>query len=215
MLVWRPTVTGRDTPTLAMFAIMPHVSAKKRTKGPDRATLYPMTDLIPAWIDGSLLPAEKLEVHRRGLKHKAVSVFVMRGDEVLIQRRALSKYHTPGLWANTCCTHPLWDEAPEDCAVRRLREELGITGLAVLHRDQIEYRAKVGGGMTEHEVVDLFTANASESMDVVPNPAEVMDVRWIGLETMAAETRDNPGSYTPWLRIYLAQHRSRIFGSRA
>ena len=86
--------------------------------------------MIPAWVDGKLTPVEKLEVHQRGLRHKAVSVFVMDGpDKVLIQRRALGKYHTPGLWANTCCTHPLWNETAADCAVRRLREELGITGL--------------------------------------------------------------------------------------
>ena len=66
-----------------------------------------MSEYIPAWIDGVLTPVEKLEVHQRGLRHKAVSVFVMDGDNVLLQRRALGKYHTPGLWANTCCTHPM------------------------------------------------------------------------------------------------------------
>lgn len=64
--------------------------------------------MIPAWIDGSLTPVEKLDAHLRGLRHKAVSVFVMAQDALLIQRRALGKYHTPGLWANTCCTHPNW-----------------------------------------------------------------------------------------------------------
>ncbi len=72
-----------------------------------------MTIMIPAWVNGTLQPVEKLEAHERGLKHKAVSVFVTRGDDVLIQRRALGKYHTPGLWANTCCTHPNWDEVVE------------------------------------------------------------------------------------------------------
>ena len=65
-----------------------------------------MTVLIPAWVNEALTPVEKLEVHQRGLRHKAVSVFVMRNNETLIQRRALEKYHTPGLWANACCTHP-------------------------------------------------------------------------------------------------------------
>ena len=64
--------------------------------------------MIPAWIDGELAPVDKLEAHERGLKHKAVSVFVVRGMDILIQRRAMGKYHTPGLWANTCCTHPDW-----------------------------------------------------------------------------------------------------------
>lgn len=117
-----------------------------------------MTIQIPAWIDGTLTPVEKLEVHQRGLRHKAVSVFVLCGEELLLQRRALSKYHTPGLWANTCCTHPEWDETAEVCAERRLNEELGITGLRCEFRDQIEYRADVGAGLIEHEVVDVFIA---------------------------------------------------------
>ena len=71
-----------------------------------------MTQLIPAWVDGDLVPLDKLDVHRRGLRHPAVSVFLLDGDRFLIQRRALGKYHTPGLWANACCTHPLWGEAP-------------------------------------------------------------------------------------------------------
>jgi isopentenyl-diphosphate delta-isomerase type 1 len=119
-----------------------------------------MTDMIPAWVDGKLTPVEKLEVHRRGLRHKAVSVFVMARDKVLIQRRALTKYHTPGLWANTCCTHPLWNESAADCAVRRLDEELGITGLYPSFRDQVEYRAGGRRRAVEHEVVDIFIADA-------------------------------------------------------
>ena len=105
-------------------------------------------DMIPAWVEGGLVPVEKIEVHRRGLLHKAVSVFVLCGEAVLIQRRALGKYHTPGLWANTCCTHPHWGEAPEACAHRRLRQELGLEGLDLEHRDQVTYRADVGGGLT-------------------------------------------------------------------
>ena len=88
-----------------------------------------MTVLIPAWVNGALTPVEKLEVHQRGLRHKAVSIFVMRNNETLIQRRALEKYHTPGLWANACCTHPYWDEPAPATAKRRLKEELGIVGL--------------------------------------------------------------------------------------
>ncbi|MEM6824413.1 MAG: isopentenyl-diphosphate delta-isomerase [Pseudomonadota bacterium] len=171
-----------------------------------------MTQMIPAWVNGQLIPEEKLEVHRLGLRHKAVSVFVMRGESVLIQRRALSKYHTPGLWANTCCTHPLWEEASIDCAIRRLREELGITGLYPAHRDRVEYRADVGNGLTEHEVVDLFLADAPDGMIMVPNPDEVMDTRWVDLYDLTAETRRWPERFTPWLRIYLAEHQDRIFG---
>jgi isopentenyl-diphosphate delta-isomerase len=172
-----------------------------------------MTDMIPAWVEGRLTPVEKLEVHRRGLRHKAVSVFVMSGDKVLIQRRALSKYHTPGLWANTCCTHPLWNEAAIDCAVRRLSEELGITGLYPSFRDQVEYRAAVGGGLIEHEVVDIFIADAPATLKVTPDPGEVAEIRWIDLYDLAAEVQRWPERFTPWLRIYLDEHKDRIFGT--
>jgi isopentenyl-diphosphate Delta-isomerase len=103
------------------------------------------TALIPAWENGRLQPMDKLDVHRRGLRHMAVSVFVMAGRQVLIQQRALGKYHTPGLWANTCCTHPHWGEDAATCAQRRMREELGIVGLSVAAAGQVEYRADVGG----------------------------------------------------------------------
>lgn len=174
-----------------------------------------MRDFVPAWVDGTLSPVEKLEAHQRGLKHKAVSVFVMRGTEVLIQQRALTKYHTPGLWANTCCTHPLWDESPVDCAVRRLNEELGITGLYPAHRDRIEYRADVGGGLIEHEVVDIFITEATKTLVVAPNPDEVADTKWIDLFDLKAEAQRRPEEFTPWLRIYLQEHSDRIFGSLA
>lgn len=173
-----------------------------------------MTDMIPAWVNGTLTPVEKLKVHQKGLRHKAVSVFVMAGDRVLIQRRALSKYHTPGLWANTCCTHPAWNEAALDCAVRRLREELGITGLAPLHRDTVEYRADVGGGLTEHELVEIFLAPAPATLTWDLNPNEVEAVRWITLPALAAEVAATPALFTPWLRIYLDRHRDTIFGPR-
>lgn len=173
-----------------------------------------MTDMIPAWVDGTLTPVDKLQVHRLGLRHKAVSVFVLAGERVLIQRRAAGKYHTPGLWANTCCTHPHWDEPAADCATRRLREELGIDGLALSAAETVEYRADVGNGMTEHELVEIFVAEAPDDLSVSPAPAEVSAVRWIALRDLLDEVEDAPDRFTPWLRIYLADHRDRIFGRR-
>ena len=171
-----------------------------------------MSIMIPAWVDGTLTPVDKLEAHRKGLRHKAVSVFVLRGRDVLLQRRALGKYHTPGLWTNTCCTHPHWDEPPAICATRRLEEELGITGLIPEHRHHLEYRAEVGGGLIEHEVVDVYVADATESMNVTPDPDEVMDTRWIDCHDLMADVRRHPERFTPWLRIYLSDHADVIFG---
>ena len=164
-----------------------------------------MSEMIPAWVNGTLTQVEKLEVHQRGLRHKAVSVFVMRGREVLLQRRAMGKYHTPGLWANTCCTHPRWGESDLACAARRLHEELGISGLALQRSGGIEYRADVGGGLTEHEVVEVFSAQAPAHLVTQPDPDEVMQTRWITLEALEDEVQATPEKFTPWLRIYLAE----------
>lgn len=170
-------------------------------------------DMIPAWVAGELQPVEKLDVHLRGLRHKAVSVFVMRRGETLIQQRALTKYHTPGLWANTCCTHPLWGETASICAVRRLEEELGITGLYPHHRDRVEYRADVGNDLIEHEVVEIFVAEAGPDLSILPNPSEVAAVRWVNLYDLCAEVERHPSLFTPWLRIYLRDHKDAIFGA--
>ncbi len=171
------------------------------------------TAMIPAWADGLLQPVDKLEVHRRGLKHPAVSVFVIAGRQVLIQQRAAAKYHTPGLWANSCCTHPAWGEDFAACALRRLHQELGITGLSVAKAGQVEYRADVGGGLTEHEVVEVFVAEADTGLRLAPDPAEVSATRWVDLYDLVAETRRWPDRFTPWLRIYLADHMDLIFGA--
>ena len=164
-------------------------------------------DLIPAWDEtGALRPMDKLEVHRRGLRHKAISVFVLAGDEVLIQQRAAGKYHTPGLWANTCCTHPHWGEDDLACAHRRLEQELGISGLILTPLRDIEYRADVGNGLVEHEMVRIFVARAPRELAVKANLDEVQATTWVDLQDLATQVRHDPLSYTPWLRIYLDRH---------
>jgi isopentenyl-diphosphate delta-isomerase len=165
-----------------------------------------MSALIPAWVGGVLTPVDKMAVHRRGLRHKAISVFVMRAGQILLQRRALGKYHTPGLWANTCCTHPHWGEDDLTCATRRLDEELGIRDLTLREVREIEYRADVGADMVEHEVVRLFVAEAPAGMAPEPNPDEVCDTRWIDAAALKAELARWPERFTPWLRIYMRDH---------
>ncbi len=174
-----------------------------------------VSQTIPAWVEGEMTAVDKLEVHRRGLRHPAISVFVMRGRRTLLQRRALGKYHTPGLWANTVCTHPHWGETMAACAARRLREELGVEGLSLSPREPVEYRADVGGGLIEHEVVSLFVADAGPSLRLSPDPTEVMDLRWVDLDALCVEVAADPTAFTPWLRIYLAEHAGRIFGAAA
>ncbi|MFT3974293.1 MAG: NUDIX domain-containing protein [Amaricoccus sp.] len=174
-------------------------------------------DLIPAWTLSGLAPVPKLEVHRRGLLHPAVSVFLVTGTgteaRTLIQRRAAGKYHSGLLWANACCTHPRWGEAPLDCAHRRLREELGVSGLALDWRERLTYRAEVGESLVEHEEVDVFVAHCPAEPALAPDPAEVADVRWIGLAALAGEIAAAPTDFAPWLRIYLDGHAGQIFGT--
>ncbi len=169
-----------------------------------------MDTRIPAWLDGTLQPLDKLDVHQRGLRHPAVSVFVVGPKGVLLQRRAASKYHTPGLWANTCCTHPYWGEAAADCAIRRLEQELGIRGVPLEWREQVEYRADVGGGLTEHEVVEVFVGHGEPQL--TPNPDEVWETAWMGMVELEYALHNEPERFTPWLRIYLAEHKDAIFG---
>mgnify|MGYP000023304559 FL=1 len=174
-----------------------------------------MSIMIPTWVDGTLTPVEKLEAHQKGLRHKAISVFLMRDDHVLLQRRALSKYHTPGLWANTCCTHPYWGENALDCATRRLAEELGLFEVSLTFKDTVEYRADVGNGLIEHEVVDIFIGELAKGFEPNPAPDEVMDTIWQPLGTLADEVMARPKSFTPWLQIYLREHAAKIFGEAA
>lgn len=171
-----------------------------------------MSIMIPAWVDGTLIPVEKLEAHQRGLRHKAVSVFIIRNGEVLLQQRAMGKYHTPGLWANTCCTHPDWGEDPAACAARRLDEELGLTGIPLEHRHHLEYRAEVGSGLIEHEVVDVYVGYAPENVECAANPQEVMATKWSDASDLRAALSKYPDHFTPWLCIYMTEHADKIFG---
>lgn len=168
-------------------------------------------ELIPAWVNGQLRPVEKLEVHQRGLRHKAISVFVLHRGRILLQQRALSKYHSPGLWANTCCTHPHWGEASEACAIRRLREELGIEGLPLTRRGEVEYRADVGQGLIEHELVQIYVAEAPADLVLDPTPAEVAQVAWMDMAELDRAMVERRGDFTAWLKIYLDEHRDMIF----
>lgn len=155
--------------------------------------------------DGSLYPIEKLAAHRAGRLHMAISAFVFCGDELLIQRRALGKYHCGGQWANTCCTHPNWGESVESAAVRRLNEELGFT-LPLRRMRVVEYRATVGHGLIEHERVHMFVGRADRNtLQVNADPDEVSEVRWATADTLRAEIETSPQAFTPWFRIYLDQ----------
>lgn len=160
---------------------------------------------IPAIAeDGTLYPIEKLEAHQLGALHLAISVFVFSQDgELLIQRRAHDKYHCGGRWANTCCSHPHWGESINDCANRRMQEELGFS-LCLQEVGVVEYRADVGAGLIEHERVHMFCGTAnSHDLTIQPNQNEVAETRWIDIASLRADMQAKPANYAPWFRIYM------------
>ena len=172
---------------------------------------------IPAIADdGTFYPVEKLDAHRRALRHLAISAFVFDGDRLLIQRRADAKYHCGGLWANTVCTHPNWGEEPAACARRRLDEELGITGVPLVQTGISEYRAEVGNGLVEHEVVHMFRGTARAGrLAVHLNPDEVAETRWVTAAALRREIAEHPERFTPWFRIYVERWPDFRFGAAA
>lgn len=145
---------------------------------------------------------EKLEAHQKGLLHRAFSVLLYNeAGEMLIQRRALGKYHTPGLWTNACCSHPREGEEVTAAASRRLREELGIEippeGLQV--KGHFVYMASFDNGLTEHEYDTMVVGHFDGRVENF-NPEEVGAVRWIDMETLKFEIKENPEKFTPWFK---------------
>ena len=173
-----------------------------------------MSETIAAWQDNILCPFDKLEVHKRGLKHPAVSVFIKRENDILLQKRAATKYHSPNLWANTVCTHPHWGENLYDCAIRRLDEELNIKSLDLKFCKKIEYKANVGNNLIEHEVVSVFIAEISKkfNLQIQPNPNEVMSTKWISITSVLQEIEQFPKSFTEWFKIYMKKYSMEILG---
>ncbi|WP_412067112.1 isopentenyl-diphosphate Delta-isomerase [Rubrivirga sp. IMCC43871] len=151
--------------------------------------------------DREIGTAEKLSVHRDGRLHRAVSVFLFDGEgRWLLQRRADGKYHSPGLWSNTACTHPRPGEPPEAAASRRLDEEMGVR-CALRRAFARVYRAELPGPepLVEHELDHVFVGRFDG--EPLPAAAEVSGWRWIEAADLRADLRARPERYTPWFRI--------------
>ena len=141
--------------------------------------------------------APKLEVHRTGLLHRAFSVFLLdREGRVLLQRRADSKYHSPGRWSNTCCGHPRPGESADEGARRRLQEEMGIT-CDLRSAGWFIYKASVGADLIEHELDHLFIGQFDG--EPTPNASEVSDWRWEHPIQIAKDMIARPHRYSAWL----------------
>ncbi len=149
-------------------------------------------------LDEAVGTMGKLEAHQVGALHRAFSVFLFDGQgRVLLQRRAAGKYHSAGLWTNTCCSHPRPDETVQDAAQRRLMEEMGIE-TPVEHCFSFLYKASFENGLHEHELDHVFFGTWSGPAH--PHPEEADDWKYMSLDELDSDMRSNPERYTIWLR---------------
>jgi isopentenyl-diphosphate delta-isomerase len=149
--------------------------------------------------DRELGAGEKLQVHLAGTLHRAFSVFVFdRRRRLLMQKRAREKYHSAGLWSNTACGHPRPGEATAEAARRRLREEMGFD-CHLREAFEFVYRAELEGALVEHEYDHVFVG--THEGEPAPDPSEVEDWRWVGMDELRRGLREEPQRYSYWLKL--------------
>ena len=141
----------------------------------------------------------KLEAHQKGVLHRAFSVFIFNNKyELLLQKRSFSKYHSGGLWTNTCCSHPREDEDILDAANRRLIEEMGIeTSLRKVY--EFTYKAELDNDLIEHEFDHVFYGVYNEDPSI--NKDEADGFKWIDMDSLNEDIKSNGDIYTVWFKI--------------
>ncbi len=153
---------------------------------------------------------DKMFVHLNGWQHYAFSIFVFNSNfELLLQQRSSSKYHSGGLWTNTCCSHPLETEIKlvEKEALVRLTEEMGFT-CPIDYSFTFEYIANCGNNLIENEIDFVFVGFSDQIP--VPNPEEVQSFKWISLPKLKEEINNKPSEFTEWLKIIINQNYSTL-----
>ncbi len=141
----------------------------------------------------------KLEAHEKGVLHRAFSVFIFNEKkELMLQQRALSKYHSPGLWTNTCCSHQRDGETSLEAGARRLEEEMGFS-VPLKETTSFIYRAPFDNGLTEHELDHILIGDFNGEPQI--NESEVANWKWMPLEDVRADIGKNPDLYTAWFKI--------------
>lgn len=141
----------------------------------------------------------KAGAHKMPRLHRAFSVFLYHGDQVLIQQRARHKYHSGGLWANTCCSHPRPGEVLEDCVKQRLWEETGVAHNNLRWHHDFIYFAKFAEDLYEYEYDHVFIGEYDGPYTA--NLEEVEELRWVGVSDLRRDLVENPEKYTPWFLI--------------
>ena len=150
----------------------------------------------------------KLEAHEKAVLHRAFSVFVFNSKgELMIQQRAASKYHSPTLWTNTCCSHPRDNETYEQAAHRRLEEEMGFD-CELDYKFNFIYKAHLENDLIEHELDHVFIGTFDDEPKL--NPDEVMAYRWVELDDLKKDMEKNPQNYTAWFKIIFEHYVSYI-----
>ncbi len=152
---------------------------------------------------------DKMQAHENGLLHRAFSVFLFNEKgEVLLQKRAAEKYHSPNQWTNAVCSHPRDGETYLEGAQRRLKEELGIEAMELTPKFHFIYKADVGGNLWEHELDHVFTGNYDGNFSL--NEEEVSEIRYITMEALDQEMESNPENFTEWFKIILGEYKDRL-----
>lgn len=142
---------------------------------------------------------EKFEAHKKGVLHEAYSIFLIKDDKMLIQKRAKSKYHSGGLWSNACCSHPQLYENIFDNIKRKIFEELGIEICNLTFEFSFTYRNKFENNLIEYEFDNVFTATTNSEINF--NPQEVECVKWVDLTELKNDLENNPKKYSYWFLI--------------
>lgn len=151
---------------------------------------------------------EKMEAHEKGLLHRAFSVFLFNSKgEMLLQQRAISKYHSGGLWTNTCCSHPRENELTINAAHRRLEEEMGFD-CEIEKAFHFTYKSALDNDLTEHELDHVFIGQYEGS--IKPNPEEVESFKYISISDLTKDVQNNPENYTEWFKICLEEVLKRV-----
>ena len=150
-------------------------------------------------LDNEIGTKEKMQAHKEALLHRAFSVFIFnKKRELLLQRRALKKYHSPGLWTNTCCSHPRPNEILINAAKRRLVEEMGFD-CDLFYQFNFIYKASLDQGMTEHELDHVYFGTYEG--EIIITPEEVSDYKFVSITELEININKQPHLFTEWFKI--------------